>query len=78
MRWLGIAGRAFDMMCDRANSRVIDLVAPATQTQLDELVARASEVRIGASDTETYAHDVDELVIKLEALHQAVAETRER
>jgi acyl-CoA dehydrogenase len=24
MRWLGIAGRAFDMMCDRANSRVID------------------------------------------------------
>jgi acyl-CoA dehydrogenase len=25
MRWLGIAGRAFDMMCDRANARVIDL-----------------------------------------------------
>ena len=24
MRWLGIAGRAFDMMCDRANARVID------------------------------------------------------
>lgn len=24
MRWLGIAARAFDMMCDRANSRVID------------------------------------------------------
>ncbi len=24
MRWLGIAGRAFDMMCDRANSRIID------------------------------------------------------
>lgn len=24
MRWLGIASRAFDMMCDRANSRVID------------------------------------------------------
>lgn len=24
MRWLGIAERAFDMMCDRANSRVID------------------------------------------------------
>ncbi len=25
MRWLGIAGRAFDLMCDRANERVIDL-----------------------------------------------------
>ncbi len=24
MRWLGIAGRAFEMMCDRANSRQID------------------------------------------------------
>ncbi len=24
MRWLGIAGRAFDMMCDRANARVMD------------------------------------------------------
>lgn len=24
MRWLGIAGRAYDMMCDRANSRQID------------------------------------------------------
>lgn len=47
-----------------------------TQTQLDELVARASEVRIGAVDTDTYRRDVDELVIKLEALHQAVEETR--
>lgn len=47
-----------------------------TQTRLDELVARASEVRIGAVDTETYRRDVDELVIKLEALHQAVEETR--
>lgn len=47
-----------------------------TQTQLDELVARASEVRLGTMDTDTYARDVDELVIKLEALHQAVEETR--
>jgi hypothetical protein len=47
-----------------------------TQTQLDELVARASEVRIGAIDTDRYAHDVDDLVIELEALHQAVQETR--
>ena len=47
-----------------------------TQTQLDELVARASEVRVGAIDTDRYAHDVDDLVIELEALHQAVQETR--
>ena len=47
-----------------------------TQTRLDELVARASEVRIGSVDTDTYRRDVDELVIKLEALHQAVEETR--
>ena len=33
-----------------------------TQTQLDELVARAAEVRIGAADTDAYAKDVDELV----------------
>ncbi|NNE12617.1 MAG: hypothetical protein HKN41_10300 [Ilumatobacter sp.] len=46
------------------------------QTQLDELVARATEVRIGAADTETYRREVDELVIELEALHQAVEETR--
>lgn len=46
------------------------------QTQLDELVARASEVRIGTADTASYAQDVDELVLKLEALRQAVEETR--
>jgi hypothetical protein len=65
---------------DRLKQRSAETAAALrlTQTQLDELVARASEVRIGASDTDTYAHDVDELVIKLEALHQAVAETRER
>jgi hypothetical protein len=47
-----------------------------TQTQLDELVARASEVQFGAVDTAAYRRDVDGLVIKLEALHQAVEETR--
>jgi hypothetical protein len=47
-----------------------------TQTQLDELVARANEVQIGAVDTAAYQRDVDDLVIKLEALHQAVEETR--
>ncbi len=47
-----------------------------TQTRLDELVARATEVRAGVADTDTYARDVDDLVIQLEALHQAVEETR--
>jgi hypothetical protein len=47
-----------------------------TQTQLDELVARAAEVGVGAADTETYAKDVDELVLKLEALRLAIEETR--
>lgn len=47
-----------------------------TQTRLDELVARASEVRVGAADTDAYASDVDEVVLQLEALRQAVEETR--
>ncbi|MEO6652624.1 MAG: hypothetical protein ABIP17_08205 [Ilumatobacteraceae bacterium] len=47
-----------------------------TQTSLDELVARASEVQVGVVDTDAYRRDVDDLVIKLEALHQAVEETR--
>jgi hypothetical protein len=47
-----------------------------TQTQLDELVARAGEVRIGTADTASYAQEVDDLVLKLEALRQAVEETR--
>ena len=45
-----------------------------TQTRLDELVTRAAEVAIGAGDTDAYEHDVDDLVIELEALRQAVAE----
>lgn len=47
----------------------------ATQTKLDELVARASEMRVGIADTDTYAREVDELVIRLEALHLALEET---
>jgi alkylation response protein AidB-like acyl-CoA dehydrogenase len=35
MRWLGIAGRAFDMMCERANHRVI---APDGETLADRQV----------------------------------------
>jgi hypothetical protein len=47
-----------------------------TQTQLDSLVARASEVTVGTVETATYAREVDDLVIKLEALRLAVNETR--
>ena len=47
-----------------------------TQTQLDELVARANEVLIGTVDTDAYRRDVDDLVIRLEALHRAVEEIR--
>lgn len=47
-----------------------------TQTRLDELVARASEVKVGAADTERYSRDVDDMVLQLEALRQAVEETR--
>ena len=46
-----------------------------TQTRLDELVTRAAEVSIGAGDTDAYEHDVDDLVIELESLRQAVEET---
>jgi len=35
MRWLGIAGRAFDLMCERANARVID---PNGETLADRQV----------------------------------------
>ena len=45
-----------------------------TNSRLGELCARATEVSIGASDTERFAHDVDDLVLELEGLHQAVQE----
>lgn len=65
---------------DRLKARSSDTAAALrlTQTQLDELVARASEVGVGTVDTAAYQRDVDDLVIRLEALHQAVEETRAR
>ena len=62
---------------DRLKQRSTETAASlrATQTRLDELVARASEVRAGMADTDTYASEVDDLVIRLEALHQALEET---
>lgn len=48
-----------------------------TQARLDELVSRAAEVSVGRTDNLDYEHDVDNLVIELEGLRQAVAETNE-
>ena len=45
-----------------------------TTARLDELCARAAEVSVGTSDTDQFAHDVDDLVLELEGLHQAVQE----
>lgn len=46
------------------------------QTRLDELVARAAEISVGAGDTDAYEHDVEDLVVELEGLRLAVEETR--
>lgn len=46
-----------------------------TRTRLDELAARATEVSVGVDELAGYEHDVDDLVIELEALRQAVEET---
>ena len=46
------------------------------ERKANEFVVRAAEVCVGASDTEAYEHDVEDLVIELEGLRQAVQETR--
>lgn len=45
------------------------------QVRYDELVSRAAEITLGSADTTAYEHDVEALVIELEALRQAVEET---
>lgn len=60
----------------RAQSEATAASLRLTQTRLDELVARANEVKVGAADTERYSRDVDDMVLQLEALRQAVEETR--
>lgn len=45
-----------------------------TQARFDELVSRAAEVKVGQQDDARYASDVDDLVLELEAMHQAVRE----
>ena len=62
---------------DRLNARSDDIATKLrlNQTRLDELVARAAEVRVGAAAPDAYALAVDDLIDQLEALHLAVAET---
>jgi hypothetical protein len=45
-----------------------------TNSRLDELAVRATEISVGVGDTEKFSHDVDDLVLELEGLHQAVQE----
>ena len=69
-----IAGDADDIILRQRSTETAESLR-ATQTRLDELVARAGEVRVGLADSDTYASDVDDLVVRLEALHQALEET---
>jgi hypothetical protein len=45
-----------------------------SEARLDELVSRAAEVSIGASDTADFTSDVNDLVLELEGLRLAVQE----
>jgi hypothetical protein len=62
---------------DRLSAQSNDIATKLrlNQTRLDELVARAAEVRVGAAAPDTYALAVDDLIDQLEALHLAVTET---
>src|SRR5215218_3215314 len=44
------------------------------EARLDELCARAAEVSVGSSDPGTFASDVDDLVLELEGMRQALQE----
>jgi hypothetical protein len=44
------------------------------EARLDELCARAAEVSVGSSDTDAFANDVDDLVLELEGMRQALQE----
>ncbi len=44
------------------------------EARLDELCARAAEVSVGSSDTDAFASDVDDLVLELEGMRQALQE----
>lgn len=47
------------------------------RTQLDELVTRATEVSVGATATDRFDHDVNDVIIEIESLRLALEETHE-
>ncbi len=63
-----------DRLKDRSTKTVNTL--RLAETRMDELVTRAAEISVGAGDTDAYEHDVDDLVIELEALRQAIQEVQ--
>ena len=67
-----------------ASAQRLQAVAADAQDRLrlldarfDELVARAVEVSVGTTDSDVLTNAVDELVVELEALREAVEETNE-
>ena len=45
-----------------------------TNARIDELVARAAEVSVGSKPVDDYSHDVDSLVIEMQAMSAAIAD----
>jgi hypothetical protein len=64
-----------DRLRDRSNSMSGTLRLSAAR--FDELAARATEIAVGAGDTDSYADDVDGLIVELESLRLAAEETRD-
>lgn len=71
-----VAGQLESVDRLKAQSTKTTNILRLAQTRLDELVARAAEVSVGAGDTDAYEHDVEDLVVELEGLRQAVQEIR--
>ncbi|MBI5288090.1 MAG: acyl-CoA dehydrogenase, partial [Chloroflexi bacterium] len=60
MRWLGQAQRAFDLMCERANSRVMFSEALGKKQQIQQMIFEsASEIQASRLLTLSAAHKMD-------------------
>ena len=66
---LASADRLKQLSAEHGRPPAADAVRASTSS-----CARAAEVSVGAGDTDRFAHDVDDLVLELEGLHQAVLE----
>ena len=71
-------GAAVDLPAELAAGRLLATRTSdrlrLTQARLDEVVSRAAEVSVGSRDTAQLTTEVDDLVLELEAMHQAVQE----